>query len=422
MKKKINILLIFILDLLIYLSCFFNSPKICAHLIKISLTWPKQIKKNKLDKKKLIILLYRSIGIRDFEIIYELSSKIPNILIMRRSITKLILVFFLKRKFFFNYSRPIISEEEYFKQKKSQMKKHEFFWSEVIKNLKKIFDGKKLSLVTFNWRYFAEMALYKGCNNNNLPVKLWCKESLQSDLEAEYDIKYDEFSHMFNLVDKIIVYNELTKKKFIAMNNTVKNKITVGGCPRYFDFIMHKRKNIKVRNILFLSFSHTQGVPRFIKNKKIHWINSYNETIKILNSLADEKKINIVIKRKNNSTYKTPLEINNKIKIIEYGHAKKFINDADIVIGHNSSATIEALINGKIVMVPFFENQKNLKKYLYNFNQDIIYNTKEKMLKRIRSLINKDISFPLKHDRKTIEYYFGNPKKIVNSYVNFLNN
>ena len=35
------------------------------------------------------------------------------------------------------------------------------------------------------------------------------------------------------------------------------------------------------------------------------------------------------------------------------------INEADIIIGHNSGSTLEALVNGKYVMVPFFEKEQN---------------------------------------------------------------
>ena len=86
------------------------------------------------------------------------------------------------------------------------------------------------------------------------------------------------------------------------------------------------------------------------------------------------------------------------------------------------SAKNYALINGKIVMVPFFEN-KNMKKYLYNFNKDIIYTSEEKLKKSINNLISKKISFPYKNrnHKKTIEYYYGKSDRIVDKYIGFLN-
>ena len=100
------------------------------------------------------------------------------------------------------------------------------------------------------------------------------------------------------------------------------------------------------------------------------------------------------------------------------------INQADIIIGHNSVATIEALANGKYVMVPFFEKNLKLRKYLLNFEKDIVYTSEVEMKKKILSLINKRVVFPLNNKKynKTIQYYLGNPKNITKRYIKFLNN
>ena len=87
-------------------------------------------------------------------------------------------------------------------------------------------------------------------------------------------------------------------------------------------------------------------------------------------------------------------------------------------------ATIEALANGKYVMVPFFEKNLKLRKYLLNFEKDIVYTSEVEMKKKILSLINKRVVFPLNNKKynKTIQYYLGNPKNITKRYIKFLNN
>ena len=100
---------------------------------------------------------------------------------------------------------------------------------------------------------------------------------------------------------------------------------------------------------------------------------TYNKTIKILNELSNNKNINIIIKRKKSARYEPLNQVSKKIKIFEEGAATNHINQADIIIGQNSASTIEALINGKYVMVPFFEKKKTKKKYLYNFNKELNY-------------------------------------------------
>ena len=90
MKKKIKIVLEFIGHFLIYLSCHFKLPGLCAFLIRISLLKNK-IFKSEIKSKKIIIVLDREIGHRDVEIIQESSNKAPEFLFLRRSITKIIL-------------------------------------------------------------------------------------------------------------------------------------------------------------------------------------------------------------------------------------------------------------------------------------------------------------------------------------------
>lgn len=172
-----------------------------------------------------------------------------------------------------------------------------------------------------------------------------------------------------------------------------------------------------------MSFTPIQGFPPLKKYEKLNWKLTYNKVIKILNELASYKDLNITIKRKNFNTYFTHLKVDKRIKIVVGGTAEKSINEADIVIGLNSGSTIEALVNGKYVMVPFFEKDKKLKKFLYKFDKSIIYNSEKKMKKDILNLVNKNVFFPLFNEKynRTIKYYFGNGKNIIQKYANFLN-
>ena len=74
-------------------------------------------------------------------------------------------------------------------------------------------------------------------------------------------------------------------------------------------------------------------------------------------------------------------------------------------------------------MVPFFEKNLKLRKYLYNFNRELVYTSEKIMKKRILNLVNKKVLFPLnnyKH-QETIKYYLGNYKNTEKKYLNFLN-
>ena len=423
MKKKIYSLFLFVLHFFIYFSCYFKLPRFCAYLIKISLYQPK-IFKSKLRGKKIVIVLNRSIGgLRDIEIIHKSSNQSFEFLFMRRSIAKIIFTYFCnKKKLFLNYHKPRPVKRDYFEQDRNDRKKHQQFWTDVIFNLKSYYNKKILNFVTFAYYYNTEFALYAGCKNNNVPVKLWNKECFMSDPDVKHRIKINEYKDVFQFLHRISVYNKFMKKMLVAMDRSNKKKITINGCPRIYDFINKKKKLKRIKNILFLSFNTKQGIPEIRKNKNLNFNLSYNKAIKILNELSKNKSLDINIKRKNNWTYKTPYQIDSRIKIFENGTSEKFINKADIILGHNSSSTIEALANGKYVMVPYFEKKPMLKKCLYKFNKDIVYNSEKKMKKNILNLVNKRVYFPLKNKKyqKTVEYYYGSSKNVIENYINFL--
>lgn len=327
---------------------------------------------------------------------------------------------------FFNYVKPPVNEKDYFNQTKKNKQAHENFWAEVILNLKKSYKNKNLSFVTFNYTYYAEIAMYVGCNRNSIPINLWHKEGIKTDLEADIESKKvgARYSHVLKYFDRISVYNQLVKKMFIKIDKSSRNKIIVNGCPRIQDYIIQKSYIKKINTLLFLSFSSRRGIPNTKKNKSLNWNLTYSKVIKILNDISDNKNLNIIIKTKSNAINQLPKNINKKIKIFSFGTAKQYINEADIIIGHNSASTIEALINGKYVMVPFFEKKMIQKKYLYKFNKKIIYTSEKNMKNKILKLINKQTTFPLsnKKHQKTISYYLGNYQDISKKYSSFFEN
>ena len=426
MKKGIYNLYLFILHFFIYFSCYLNLPKFCAYLVKISFYKPKLFR-NKSKNKKLFVILNRSIGgFRDIELVHKSSNQTFEFIFMRRSVVKIVSTCFInKKKIFLNYFKPRPLKKDFLNQKLDDKRKHQEFWTKVIFNLKSYYRERDLNFVTFAYYYDVEFALFEGCKNNNIPVKLWSKENFLSEPDMKIHIKINEYKYAFNYFHKISVYNELMKKMLIGMNKSNKKKITINGCPRIFDFIDKKKKYKKIKNILFLSFNR-QGIPETEKYKKLDFGKSHDKVIKILNDLSKNKDLNIYIKRKNilanANTYRTSVQIDSKIKIFEEGTAEKFINEADIVIGLNSSAVVEALANGKYVMVPFFE-KKSMYKYLYKFNKNIIYNCEKKIKKDILKLANKRVLFPLKNKehKRTIQYYLGSSNRVMENYVKFLN-
>ena len=220
MKNKIKKLISFIIQLLIYFSLYFNSPKLCAYLIKFSLLKNNNLRRKNVSKDKIVILLYRSIGIRDIEIVSKLSNNIPEILILQRRMVRLILVYFLyKKNIFFTLKNKKPTEKEYFNfnQNEIEKEKYEKFWTEIIFYLKTLYK-KELNFVSFAYYYYIEQGLYAGCKNNKLPVKLWNKECFISEPDIKYTMKINKYKDVFKFFQKISTYNSSMKKMLTGMN------------------------------------------------------------------------------------------------------------------------------------------------------------------------------------------------------------
>ena len=378
MKKKIYDIYLFIHHFFIYFSCIFNLPKFCAFLIKISLFQPSLFK-NKSNSKKITIVLDRVLGARrDLEITQKSSKKLPQIFFMRRRICKLVFFYFFnKKKLFFNYATlKQTNRFNYYDLKIKDRNEIEDFWNKVIFNLKSLYKNKELSLITFAYFYSSEYPLYFACYKNNIPVKLWNKECFGSEPDLLYRSKSKQFKEACQYFKKICVYNKPMEKMFLSMNKKNSQKIHVTGYPKIVDFISNKKKNIKkINNILFLSFDTKLGFPMNSKYEKLNFNFTYDRVIEMLNDISRLDNVKICIKRKNKNPilYKSKLKIDKKIKVVDEGNATKYINEADIVIGLNSSSTLEALVNGKLVFVPFFEKKNSLKKYLFKFPENNIY-------------------------------------------------
>ena len=427
LKKGIYNLILFQLHFLILITCFFNLSKPCAYLIKLSLFQPKSFRR-KSNSKKIAIVLDRVTGggRRDIEIVHKFSKNLPKILFLRRSIIKIIFYYFANKLILISKLIDISglnNKTKYFDLSFNRRKKLDKFWMGVIFNLKKSFKDNEIMILGFAYYYNTEFPLFVACKNNQVKVKLWNKECFMSDPSVKHRTKINEYRKIFQFFDKISVYNYFMKKMLINMDKKNKNKIYVNGCPRLLDFINKPKKEKKIKNILFLTFNSTTGIPPIKKNLLLNWNASHNKVIKILNEISENKKFNIVVKRKNQNSYNTKIQINKNIRVFEGGTAEKYINKADIIIGHNSGSTIEAIANGKYVMIPFFEKITKQKKFLYKFSQDIVYSSEHNFKKRIIQLAEKKNIYPLKNrnNKKIVKYYLGSSKDIINKCERFLN-
>ena len=78
-------------------------------------------------------------------------------------------------------------------------------------NLKRHYGEKNISLITFNFNYFAETALFAACKKNNVAVKLWLKECFRSKPDIDFFINSNPYGYVFKFIKKISVYNKFMK-------------------------------------------------------------------------------------------------------------------------------------------------------------------------------------------------------------------
>ena len=124
---------------------------------------------------------------------------------------------------------------------------------------------------------------------------------------------------MFKYFTDISVYNERTKK-FIRLDKNNAKKISVNGCPRIKDFISKKKYYKQPRTILFLAFDVRRGITKTKNNSHLNFNLSFNTVVKMLNNLANNKKLKIIIKYKHNLVIKLIIKLVKKLKYLKLAH------------------------------------------------------------------------------------------------------
>ena len=208
---------------------------------------------------------------RDLEIIQKNSNNLPQLVFMRRKLVKLVFFAFSnKKRLIFNYSKLVHPNRfNYFDLEVNNRKQLEKFWTSVIFYLKESYKDNTLNFITFAYFYSTEYPLYIGCKNNNISVKLWNKESFNSEPDLLYRSKSKQFKRVCQYFQKIAVYNKPMQKMFIQMDKNNRKKVAIMGYPKSFDFTNQKKKLKKIKNILFLSFDTKLGFPMAKKYEKV---------------------------------------------------------------------------------------------------------------------------------------------------------
>ncbi len=425
--RKIYNFLNLINQIFLILSCKINSPYLSAISWNISL-FLLNFKNNKNSKKKVLVL-YKSYGANDIELLKKNKKNDFNFFYFPRKNIKIIF------NNFFNKIKHDLNDDKYHSQDKL-VNETKSKYRNFLKKTFEVFNSKHnfLSVISFNFRYTSEKELHSVCKLLNIKFIVCQKESLHyndnnaiTKLYIETNSKNGEFKgHYFT------VYTQKYKDVLVSASISRPENIFVVGMPRadfYFTDLKPEKKHI-------LYFVPSWQPPKILEKEFSFDQKKYSESVTnvIFDFALKNPKETIICKFKisSNSDYFFENDIKKKkiknIILKKGGSSENLIKDAKAVIGFQSSGLIEALILKKPVIIPYFDlnsSQKfkectlrldNIAHYAYN---------RESMLLHLNKVCNNSISFSKNQIKKIddiIKHYIGNNDgKSSDKLLDFLN-
>ena len=432
--KLIKDCIIYSLDylnlILTRISAKFNSPRLC------SFSWMIAIKRHNFFtkiKKKNILILYRSLGVEDFNYFSNKDKKkISFFIFPRRQILAVFETFFGSR------NHHLIRDDNYDIQDENielKKKKYRAFLEKSLALLNRKY--KFSTIVGLNFSFHTERELQAAAQNNKVKFISLHKESIifPGELFAYKDMfkKLGKYQG-----EKILVYNDYIRKAVISTKFVEPKKIISIGMPRadfYYKLKKDTYNTVKKKYFLILIINTKRNIF-FIKKYKnykkklkfnlreIVWDKVAKKTIKcVLNFAKRNKDIDFIFKVKNPIKKKSQLkkiyleEISNNdklnnCKIVSDVNTGRLIKEAELIIGFNSTAIIESLILKKNVVVPTFNiNKKLLKDFTLDLGKTVFYpknvNDLNLILKKaaVKKLYKKNDDLTIKRLAKK---YIGN--------------
>ena len=228
----------------------------------------------------------------------------------------------------------------------------------------------------------------------------------------------------------ISVYNKETKNFLINYGKIKKTKIDIIGFPRAIFSKKLKKKSYsdeKRLNVLFYYFEHDRGFGNQTQNemKRNNWMNLRDDVVETLFELAKNyhNKLSITIKSKTFdlfSDYSRQIMNENldNLKFLYGGTGHQLLNNADLVISFNTSATYESMVAEKKLIVPLFKNfqKKKYKDAILKVPKQIIVDSKIKLREKIKESIMQHVS--KKKDKNNFNLYRPYIKKYFGDYYN----
>jgi len=414
-------------QIFLIISCKINSPYLSAISWNISLFLLNF--RNKNNSKKKILVLYKSFGTDDIELLKKNKKNDFNFFYFPRKNIKIIF------NNFFDKIKHDLNDDKYYSQDQL-INETKTQYRNFLKKTVEIFNSKNnfLSIISFNYRYTSEKELHSACKILNIKFIVCQKESLHFNDDSEItklyidtNSKNGEFKGNY-----LTVYTQKFKEVLVSASISKSNNIFVVGMPRA-DFYFSDIK-IEKKHILYLMPSWKP--PQILEKEFSFDQKKYSESVTnvVFDFAAKNPNEIIVIKLKMSTGEDNFLENTIKKKKLKNiilkkgGTSQNLIKDAKAVIGFQSSGLIEALIVKKPIIIPYFNVSASQKFKECTLRLDEIahyaYNP-DSMLEYLDNVCNDRISFPenqIEKVKNIVNHYIGNNDgKSSDKLLDFLN-
>ena len=366
MKPKIKLFLTIIRDRISRFFAVTNSYFFTAIIWRISL---RKIKKNSTNfSKKKVIILSRAGGNEDVQNALKSAIKPCSYYLFPRSLVKHIFAIYLD---------GLVSDLDYrnstseIKNKKLHYKNH---LSRVLFWFKKLFGLD--AFIEFNITYHPEKELAEASKLNEINFITLHKECLMTEESAQFWMSSLKERHLKFHIDKIGVYNNITKDAILDAGLSDQSRIIVTGCSRVD--LSHnqrlQRKNPIKSKLVYYMIQNTAGLVQ--KQRADNSTEDFKGlaqkvTQSIIKIAHEEPNIEFIFKTKIGSSdmQKDLLldDLPSNIKMVYDGTGHNLLLDASVVVGFNTTAVFEAIASGCQVVSPelFSEVPDSLKDFVF---------------------------------------------------------
>ena len=386
---------------------YLRSPRIVAWLLWASL---QQISRNRQDQpsRRLRALILPRPGLTEDAQAALGAARNVDLLTAPSGIMKAVSVGFLPSTIDDNNYTNLSTEEE------AAKRTYREFLRRTLRHLLRL--SRIDVIISGNFAYFAERELHGASEEVGIPFVILHKENLKSAARLSYyEDHYRRRRGPFS-GRHIIVYNSFEREVQIAAGVTSPNKISVCGMPRLDRAHAWRRgeahKPLPPKPlVLFFTFGAKTGLP-VLRRKfgngemteslpafdSLNWQKTAQLTMEaILHFARENQHVNVIVKSKRAAGHLTSFqeiakgEVPANIRFVDGGDPLELLKDAWVVVGMNSTALLEALAMGKIVLSPGFAEVADpaMSQWIADFGRAIeLARTPDALIARLSDITN----------------------------------